>query len=141
MGRTLPIWNTFGRVKYFTPQTPWLLRFFDQVRKQSNSMQTCGCRSGGCVGTKCLSSPVAALQATLLRPSYPFIPSVCGNRFLKSVQFCKENHGCCVQVRFFEVSEAELGTQRELFRTGRLQIKIEDVEFSMKCGPWLHFLI
>ena len=32
VGRTLPIWNTFGRVKPFTPQTPWLLRFFDQVQ-------------------------------------------------------------------------------------------------------------
>ena len=45
--------------------------------------------------------------------------------------------GGCAQVRFFEVSEAELETQRELFRTGRLQIKIEEVEFSMKCAPWL----
>ena len=37
-------------------------------------------------------------------------------------------------MRFFEVSEAELQTQRELFRTGRLQIKIEDIDFSMKCA-------
>ncbi|KAK9838176.1 hypothetical protein WJX81_006705 [Elliptochloris bilobata] len=65
VGRTLPIWNTFGRVGPFTPQTPWLLRFFDQVR-------------------------------------------------------------------FFEVSETELESQRELFRTGRLQVKIEDIDFSMK---------
>ena len=43
VGRTLPIWNTFGRVKPFTPQTPWLLRFFDQVRSfQTNPMQS-GC--------------------------------------------------------------------------------------------------
>ena len=31
VGRTLPIWNTWGRVKPFTPDAPWLLRFFDQV--------------------------------------------------------------------------------------------------------------
>ena len=36
------------------------------------------------------------------------------------------------QVRFHEVSEAELELQRELFRTGRMQIKIEDIEFSMR---------
>ncbi|KAK9817750.1 hypothetical protein WJX72_001615 [[Myrmecia] bisecta] len=32
IGRTLPIWNTFGRVKPFSPDAPWLLRIFDQVR-------------------------------------------------------------------------------------------------------------
>jgi len=31
VGRTLPIWNTFGRVKPFTPEEPWLLHYFDQV--------------------------------------------------------------------------------------------------------------
>lgn len=31
IGRTLPIWNTFGRVGPFTPAVPWLLRNFDQV--------------------------------------------------------------------------------------------------------------
>lgn len=31
VGRTLPIWNTWGRVKPFTPDAPWLLRIFDQV--------------------------------------------------------------------------------------------------------------
>lgn len=31
VGRTLPIWNTFGRVGPFTPQAPWLLHYFDQV--------------------------------------------------------------------------------------------------------------
>lgn len=36
------------------------------------------------------------------------------------------------QVRFHEVSEADLELQRELFRTGRMQIKIEDIEFSMR---------
>ena len=36
------------------------------------------------------------------------------------------------QVRFHEVSEAELESQRELFCTGRMQIKIEDIEFSMR---------
>lgn len=41
------------------------------------------------------------------------------------------------QVRFHEVSESELETQRELFRTGRLQIEIEEVQFSMKCEPCL----
>ena len=32
IGRTLPIWNTFGRVGPFSPAKPWLLRNFDQVR-------------------------------------------------------------------------------------------------------------
>ena len=32
VGRTLPIWNTFGRVGPFTPAKPWLLRNFDQVQ-------------------------------------------------------------------------------------------------------------
>lgn len=32
MGRTLPIWNSFARSGPFTPDAPWLLRFFDQVR-------------------------------------------------------------------------------------------------------------
>ncbi|EFJ41655.1 hypothetical protein VOLCADRAFT_98356 [Volvox carteri f. nagariensis] len=32
VGRTLPIWNTFGRSGPFTPAKPWLLDFFDQVR-------------------------------------------------------------------------------------------------------------
>ncbi|KIZ06735.1 UreA carboxylase [Monoraphidium neglectum] len=32
VGRTLPIWNTFGRTRAFTPEKPWLLEFFDQVR-------------------------------------------------------------------------------------------------------------
>ena len=54
---------------------------------------------------------------------------------------CGKYDGCRAQIRFFEVSEAELGTQRELFRTGRMEVKFEDVEFSMKCGPWLHYLI
>ena len=31
IGRTLPIWNTFGRAGPFTPAKPWLLRYFDQV--------------------------------------------------------------------------------------------------------------
>jgi hypothetical protein len=31
VGRTLPIWNTFGRTGPFTPHKPWLLEFFDQV--------------------------------------------------------------------------------------------------------------
>jgi urea carboxylase len=32
VGRTLPIWNTWGRTPPFSPATPWLLRIFDQVR-------------------------------------------------------------------------------------------------------------
>lgn len=31
VGRTLPIWNTFGRAGPFTARKPWLLEFFDQV--------------------------------------------------------------------------------------------------------------
>ena len=36
IGRTLPIWNSFGRVAPFTPDKPWLLRIFDQVRHYGN---------------------------------------------------------------------------------------------------------
>jgi urea carboxylase len=32
MGRTLPIWNSFGAVKPFTPAKPWLLEIFDQIQ-------------------------------------------------------------------------------------------------------------
>jgi allophanate hydrolase subunit 1 len=31
VGRTLPIWNTFGRSGPFSADKPWLLEFFDQV--------------------------------------------------------------------------------------------------------------
>lgn len=31
VGRTLSMWNTFGRVEPFTTEKPWLLDFFDQV--------------------------------------------------------------------------------------------------------------
>ena len=37
IGRTLPIWNSFGRVAPFTPDKPWLLRIFDQVRTEISS--------------------------------------------------------------------------------------------------------
>ncbi|KAI8468536.1 MAG: allophanate hydrolase subunit 2-domain-containing protein [Monoraphidium minutum] len=32
IGRTLRIWNTFGRTAAFSPEKPWLLEFFDQVK-------------------------------------------------------------------------------------------------------------
>jgi len=32
VGRTLPIWNTYGRTQAFSADKPWLLEFFDQVR-------------------------------------------------------------------------------------------------------------
>lgn len=32
VGRTLPIWNAFGRTGPFSATKPWLLRNFDQVR-------------------------------------------------------------------------------------------------------------
>jgi urea carboxylase len=32
VGRTVQMWNTFRSTKEFPPGTPWLLRFFDQVR-------------------------------------------------------------------------------------------------------------
>ena len=37
VGRTLPIWNTFGRAGPFTADKPWLLEFFDQVRVATGS--------------------------------------------------------------------------------------------------------
>eukprot|EP01089_Gocevia_fonbrunei_P013335 TRINITY_DN3401_c0_g1_i1.p1 TRINITY_DN3401_c0_g1~~TRINITY_DN3401_c0_g1_i1.p1 ORF type:complete len:176 (+),score=43.93 TRINITY_DN3401_c0_g1_i1:455-982(+) len=32
IGRTLPIWNTKGDLQHFTPEKPWLLDMFDQIR-------------------------------------------------------------------------------------------------------------
>lgn len=32
VGRTLPIWNTWGRSAPFSPTVPWLLRIFDQIK-------------------------------------------------------------------------------------------------------------
>jgi urea carboxylase len=32
VGRTLQVWNTFKTTQDFEPGTPWLLRFFDQIR-------------------------------------------------------------------------------------------------------------
>ena len=40
IGRTLPIWNTFGRVGPFTPAKPWLLRYFDQVGLMTHTGNT-----------------------------------------------------------------------------------------------------
>lgn len=37
VGRTLPIWNTFGRAGPFSADKPWLLEFFDQVGALSGS--------------------------------------------------------------------------------------------------------
>ena len=31
-GRTVQMWNAFGRNRLFTPDKPWLLDFFDQIR-------------------------------------------------------------------------------------------------------------
>jgi urea carboxylase len=38
VGRTLPIWNTFGRSGPFSADKPWLLEFFDQVRSTAHRM-------------------------------------------------------------------------------------------------------
>jgi len=32
VGRTLPIWNSFGKIAPFSADKPWLLNMFDQVR-------------------------------------------------------------------------------------------------------------
>ncbi len=32
VGRTVPVWNTYRTTPDFPPGTPWLLRFFDQIR-------------------------------------------------------------------------------------------------------------
>ena len=32
VGRTVQMWNTFHTTREFSPGTPWLLRFFDQIR-------------------------------------------------------------------------------------------------------------
>jgi len=47
VGRTLPIWSSFGRSGPFTPSKPWLLRYFDQVRGVMLvfAFSACRCRS------------------------------------------------------------------------------------------------
>ena len=32
VGRTLQVWNTYRQTREFEPGSPWLLRFFDQIR-------------------------------------------------------------------------------------------------------------
>ena len=46
----------------------------------------------------------------------------------------KANHGYCAfdQVKFYEVSEAELLQMREDFKAGRLQLRIEDGVLNLK---------
>lgn len=36
LGRTLSMWNTFGRVEPFNAEKPWFLDFFDQVRNRES---------------------------------------------------------------------------------------------------------
>lgn len=45
---------------------------------------------------------------------------------------CFSKHAVMFQVRFFEVSEAELERQRSAFSNGQLEIRIEEDNFSMK---------
>ncbi len=56
------------------------------------------------------------------------------NKFLKNRQFEADKPWLLRffdQVRYYEVSEAELLAQREAFREGRLQIRIEETVFSL----------
>ena len=39
VGRSLPVWNTYGRTGPFTPAKPWLFRNFDQVSSQCGARQ------------------------------------------------------------------------------------------------------
>jgi urea carboxylase len=32
VGRTIPVWSTYGRARHTTPEEPWLLRCFDRIR-------------------------------------------------------------------------------------------------------------
>jgi hypothetical protein len=43
VGRTLPIWNAYGRTKAFTPDKPWLLEFFDQAGRGAPDWDCIGC--------------------------------------------------------------------------------------------------
>lgn len=45
VGRTLPIWNTFGRTGPFSAHKPWLLEFFDQVRVRVSGSLARSCAS------------------------------------------------------------------------------------------------
>jgi urea carboxylase len=46
VGRTLPIWSTFGRTVPFNPTHPWLLEFFDQVGRAMIRLLTHVCNLG-----------------------------------------------------------------------------------------------
>src|SRR5450432_1660041 len=41
VGRTVQVYNRFKTTKYFLPGTPWLLRFFDQIRFYPVAAQSC----------------------------------------------------------------------------------------------------
>ena len=104
IGRTLPIWNTFGRVGPFTPAKPWLLRYFDQVEHrhtlatQEPPLLTCHSNSRLCSGNANDDGAVDAL----------------------------------LQVKFELVSEEELEKQRKDFRNGELKLRIDEEEFNMR---------
>jgi urea carboxylase len=107
VGRTLPIWNTFGRAGPFNPEKPWLLEFFDQVRRLAPRLA--GTSPSSTRLCRPAARPTTQQPAHLLPPPPPLHP----------------------QVRFFQVSEEELEAAREGFQTGQYEIKIEAGSFDM----------
>jgi hypothetical protein len=127
VGRTLPIWNTFGRAGPFSPDKPWLLQFFDQVRARPRGRRQ------------------AAAAACVQPPSGHVLPhAVCAppaKGWGPELGHSRTNAGAAAaasstpplhpQVRFYLVSEEELEAAREGFQSGQYQIKIEQSTFDM----------
>jgi urea carboxylase len=126
VGRTLPIWNTFGRAGPFNPEKPWLLEFFDQVRRAAG-LQACRASSSLplLVGDSPSSQPLLIHSGSVCADPRPHEPQPTQPLPLTPPLTAP------TQVRFFQVSEDELEAAREGFQTGQYQIRIEEGTFDM----------
>ena len=100
VGRSLPIWNAFCTNSLYEQGKPWLLRMFDQVRASSEY-------------------PLRNLHDHI--PPSSLISSHLPSSLLPSPS-------PLLQVRFFEVSEAELEVAFEQFKHGLYEVRTETLE-------------
>lgn len=104
VGRTLPIWNTWGRTGPFSPDKPWLLEFFDQVGNQAPPQ-----------GVHCVLAYTAQERTGQAGDGVGVVAQLATKpRLSGSCAIC-----CAPQVRFFQVSEEELITLRARFERGQ----------------------
>ena len=104
IGRTLPIWNTFGRVGPFTPAKPWLLRNFDQVLSGYNALrQASRFHFSASEGLRCVLSTPGSVH-DVLQYSIPLqidlqqhLPYRCAFAPLQT------DHNCCSRLSAGEV--------------------------------------